>query len=71
MNYAVAFLGLILVGAGTYWWAGARNRYVGPITEAHIMDSDSGSDGVVGEGQVAEKKVNSEDGDVFTEPRYN
>ena len=69
MNYAIAFLGLIFVGAGVYWWAGARKRYVGPITEAHLLDTDSASDGVVGEGQVAEKKVDSDDG-VFTEPRY-
>lgn len=40
MNYAIAFLGLIFVFAGIYWFAGGRKWYTGPITEATVIEED-------------------------------
>lgn len=34
MNYAIAFLGLILIASAIWWYAGGRNYYTGPIIEA-------------------------------------
>lgn len=43
MNYAVAFLGLILLAALSYWYIGGRKFYTGPLIEAEI-DGDSEPD---------------------------
>jgi len=40
MNYACAFLALILLAALIYWYAGGRKWYTGPITEAMIIEED-------------------------------
>ena len=45
MNYASAFLVLILGAATIYWWVGGRRWYTGPITEAQVVEDDgSGRD---------------------------
>ena len=41
MNYACAFLGLILLCAAIFWYAGGRTYYAGPVVEAQVEDSDS------------------------------
>ena len=40
MNYAIAFLGLILLAALIWWYLGGRRYYTGPITEAVIIEED-------------------------------
>lgn len=40
MNYACAFLVLILLAALIYWYAGGRKWYTGPVTEAMIIEED-------------------------------
>jgi amino acid transporter len=55
MNYAIAFLGGILVAAGIYWVVRGRKFYTGPLIEAQLMqDNDSG------EALVNEKKLDHE-----------
>ena len=46
MNYAIVFLGFILVVAALWWYAGGRKYYTGPLIEAQIsgLEGDSGSD---------------------------
>ena len=44
MNYAVAFLGLILVFALIYWYAGGRKFYKGPLIEAQMFEEDVAAD---------------------------
>jgi amino acid permease (GABA permease) len=41
MNYACAFLGLILIAAAVCWYAGGRKHYTGPVIEAQAEDSNS------------------------------
>jgi len=43
MNYAIAFLGLILLFAAGFWFASGRRNYKGPLVEAEVMSLDSGS----------------------------
>lgn len=38
MNYAIAFLSLILLAALIWWYAGGRKYYTGPIKEAVVLD---------------------------------
>jgi hypothetical protein len=40
MNYAIAFLALILLAALIWWYLGGRRYYTGPITEAIIVEED-------------------------------
>ena len=40
MNYAIAFLALILLAALIWWYLGGRRYYTGPITEAVIVEED-------------------------------
>lgn len=40
MNYASAYLALILVFAGTYWLLGARKYYKGPLIETGTMQDE-------------------------------
>jgi hypothetical protein len=39
MNYASAFLVLILVAAASYWYISGRRFYTGPIIEAQAGDA--------------------------------
>ncbi|KAL9092154.1 MAG: hypothetical protein Q9165_004587 [Trypethelium subeluteriae] len=41
MNYAIAFLALILIFALIYWWAGGRKFYKGPLVEAQIVEEEA------------------------------
>ncbi|EXJ81194.1 hypothetical protein A1O3_07484 [Capronia epimyces CBS 606.96] len=43
MNYAIAFLALILICSTIYWYAGGRKFYTGPIIEAEIQEDEAGS----------------------------
>jgi hypothetical protein len=36
MNYASAFLALILIASAMFWYAGGRSYYTGPIIEARV-----------------------------------
>ena len=40
MNYAIAFLALILLAALIWWYAGGRKYYTGPLVEATILEED-------------------------------
>lgn len=44
MNYAVAFLALILLAALICWYLRGRRYYTGPITEAVIIEEDDARD---------------------------
>ena len=45
MNYAIAFLALILGFSSIYWYISGRKFYTGPLIEAQADDSQStGSD---------------------------
>lgn len=44
MNYACAFLGVILICAMVYWYIRGRVFYTGPVTEAIAEDSQSDSE---------------------------
>ena len=60
MNYAIAFLGLIIICALGYWWIGARKWYVGPIQEAQVIpEGDGQNDGIDDESGV--KKATAAD----------
>lgn len=39
MNYAIAFLALILAGSTIFWYISGRHHYTGPIVEAEPSDS--------------------------------
>lgn len=41
MNYATAFLALILGAATLFWYLGGRKYYTGPLIEAQAEDTDS------------------------------
>ena len=57
MNYASAFLALILVAATVYWWVGGRRWYTGPIAEAQVIEDDgSGRDSSSQENYQKEKE---------------
>ena len=43
MNYAVAFLGGILLFAAVYWYAGGRKFYTGPLIEAELVEEQTSS----------------------------
>jgi amino acid transporter len=60
MNYAVAFLGLILLVAAIWWYAGGRRYYIGPLIEAEIQeqeinDASSGEDAAMQEKKAEAK----------------
>lgn len=67
MNYAIAFLGLILLSALIYWYARGRKFYHGPIIEAQvgeeIEESGSGdekkieSNEIHGEGRIGHLQI--------------
>ncbi|KAL8848872.1 MAG: hypothetical protein Q9221_006097 [Calogaya cf. arnoldii] len=41
MNYAIAFLGAILIFSAIFWYAGGRKYYTGPVVEAEIDEKAS------------------------------
>lgn len=49
MNYASAFLALVLLFALLYWYISGRKFYHGPIVEAIAEDSQSDSGVIVSE----------------------
>jgi len=56
MNYAIAFLGLILGFALVYWWAGGRKFYKGPLIEAEFIEGEApNSDAKSGSDKPAEE----------------
>ncbi len=61
MNYASAFLALILLAAGLYWVAGGRKFYTGPLIEAQAEDESSffAEGAVPGEGEREKRDVES------------
>jgi hypothetical protein len=44
MNYAVAFLGLILVAAVVDWFVRGRKFYKGPVDETQRLEETASSD---------------------------
>lgn len=40
MNYAIAFMALILLFSLVWWYAGGRKYYTGPLIEAEISESE-------------------------------
>jgi amino acid transporter len=42
MNYAIAFMGAILVAAAIYWYLGGRKFYTGPIKETSVQEVSPG-----------------------------
>ena len=42
MNYAIVFLGAVLIAAAVYWYAGGRKWYTGPLIEAEVTDMGIG-----------------------------
>lgn len=60
MNYAIAFLALILLFAAIYWYAGGRRFYTGPIVEAMDSDSQTRVDMNHEVGSGADEKVSTE-----------
>ncbi|KAF8854305.1 amino acid transporter [Acephala macrosclerotiorum] len=54
MNYAIAFLGFILLCAAVYWYSSGKKFYSGPIIEAIIHEKR-----VIGSLEENEKRVNT------------
>ena len=52
MNYAIAYLGGILLFSTIYWFAQGKKFYTGPLIEAEI---DSGFEGERSSEEAAEK----------------
>lgn len=42
MNYAIAFLGAILIFAAIFWYISGRRYYTGPLIEAQVEENASG-----------------------------
>ncbi|KAL9592590.1 MAG: hypothetical protein Q9179_006562 [Wetmoreana sp. 5 TL-2023] len=42
MNYAIAFLGAILICAAIFWYISGKKFYTGPLIEAEIAEDESG-----------------------------
>ena len=51
MNYAIAFLALILIFALIYWWAGGRKFYKGPLIEAEVLEGEPSAEDSDGNGK--------------------
>ncbi|KAF8865436.1 amino acid transporter [Acephala macrosclerotiorum] len=49
MNYASAFIALILGAAAIFWYIGGRKYYTGPIVEARAEDERSGNESPISE----------------------
>lgn len=50
MNYAIVFLGAILVFSAVFWYATGKNYYTGPLTETELMEEESIKDSSSGDG---------------------
>lgn len=57
MNYAVAYLGGILIFAGIFWAVAGRKFYTGPIVEADVHEEGPSSDEEVGNKSQGDIKV--------------
>ena len=57
MNYASAFLVLVLLSALLYWYISGRRFYHGPIVEAQFEDEQSDSGVMVGEKSEKDKDL--------------
>ena len=55
MNYAIVFLGAIIIFSTIYYWIQGRKYYTGPIIEAEI-EEDSRGERSSEEGAKGEKK---------------
>ena len=42
MNYAIAFLGAILIFAAIFWYLTGKKYYTGPLIEAEVAENESG-----------------------------
>ncbi|KAL8724690.1 MAG: hypothetical protein Q9181_006713 [Wetmoreana brouardii] len=42
MNYAIAFLGAILICAAIFWYISGKKSYSGPLIEAEVAENESG-----------------------------
>jgi hypothetical protein len=54
MNYASAFLVLVLISAALYWYISGRKFYHGPIVEAQFEEEQSDS-GIMAQEKLVEK----------------
>ena len=41
MNYAIAFLGAIIIASIAWWFISGKRFYTGPIVEAVLLNDDS------------------------------
>lgn len=42
MNYAIAFLGGIIISAAFFWYVSRESVYIGPLIEAQLDENASG-----------------------------
>ena len=56
MNYAVAFLALIIGGSTIYWYIVGKKHYTGPLIETNAEDSASRSGDSVTVGDSTDRK---------------
>ncbi|KAL8996597.1 MAG: hypothetical protein Q9169_003936 [Polycauliona sp. 2 TL-2023] len=45
MNYAIAFMGVILICSAMFWYTAGRKHYIGPLCEAELSENASGVTG--------------------------
>lgn len=57
MNYAIAYLGGILIFAGIFWVVAGRKFYTGPIIEADVHEEGPSSDEEVGKKAQGDMEV--------------
>ncbi|KAG8158462.1 hypothetical protein KVR01_011584 [Diaporthe batatas] len=62
MNYAVVILAFVLLFSLVYWYIAGRKYYVGPRTEAHVVDGMIIKDPSKSELRDGEQHVNTTDG---------
>ncbi|KAJ0119954.1 mino acid permease [Diaporthe amygdali] len=62
MNYAVVILAFVLLFSLVYWFIAGRKYYVGPRTEAHVVDGMIIKDPSESELRDREKNVNTTEG---------
>lgn len=62
MNYAVVILAFVLLFSLVYWYIAGRKYYVGPRTEAHVVDGMIIKDPGESELRDSEQHVNATDG---------
>ncbi|KAL8806853.1 MAG: hypothetical protein Q9182_001113 [Xanthomendoza sp. 2 TL-2023] len=68
MNYAIAFLGAILIFSAFFWYIAGKQYYTGPLIEAQVDENASGDietgSGSSGEFHKGEKQEKSEDNNI-------